>query len=288
MRSEQEMFSLILKTAENDERIRAVYMNGSRANPNIHKDKYQDYDIVYVVNETQSFLDDKSWISVFGDPAIIQEPDSNDFGWGIYADFSRSYAWLMLFKDGNRIDLTIKTKEAMLEDYTRDSLTVPLMDKDHILPSIPPASDKDYHVKKPGEAQYKGCCNEFWWCLNNVAKGIARDQLCYAMWMYNTVVRDMLVKMMDWYIGINSNFSVNVGMSGKYFKKYLPKDLYDRFTRTYSDSDYANLWKAVFTACDLFRSIARPVADYFGFTYNLSDDENMVAYLHMVKEECGF
>jgi len=34
MRTEQEMFNLILNIAKNDERIRAVYMNGSRTNPN--------------------------------------------------------------------------------------------------------------------------------------------------------------------------------------------------------------------------------------------------------------
>jgi aminoglycoside 6-adenylyltransferase len=34
MRSEQEMFDLILSTARTDPRIRAVIMNGSRANPN--------------------------------------------------------------------------------------------------------------------------------------------------------------------------------------------------------------------------------------------------------------
>lgn len=38
MRSEQEMFDLILNTARDDERIRAVYMNGSRTNPNAPKD----------------------------------------------------------------------------------------------------------------------------------------------------------------------------------------------------------------------------------------------------------
>jgi hypothetical protein len=48
-------FDLILDVAKADQRIRAVYMNGSRANPNIKKDKYQDYDIVYVVTETESF-----------------------------------------------------------------------------------------------------------------------------------------------------------------------------------------------------------------------------------------
>lgn len=34
MRSEQEMLDLILDTARQDERIRAVILNGSRANPN--------------------------------------------------------------------------------------------------------------------------------------------------------------------------------------------------------------------------------------------------------------
>jgi aminoglycoside 6-adenylyltransferase len=45
MRTEQEMFDLILNIAKKDERIRAVFMNGSRTNPNAVKDIFQDYDI---------------------------------------------------------------------------------------------------------------------------------------------------------------------------------------------------------------------------------------------------
>ncbi|SHI14921.1 Streptomycin adenylyltransferase [Sporobacter termitidis DSM 10068] len=41
MRTEQEMFNLILSIANADEGIRAVYMKGSRANPIVAKDKYQ-------------------------------------------------------------------------------------------------------------------------------------------------------------------------------------------------------------------------------------------------------
>ena len=48
MRSEQEMYDLIVRTAGNDDRVRAVIMNGSRANPNAPRDIFQDYDIVYV------------------------------------------------------------------------------------------------------------------------------------------------------------------------------------------------------------------------------------------------
>ena len=90
MRSEQEMMDLILGVAKADGRIRAAYLNGSRANPRVAKDPYRDYDVVYVVEETASFLADKGWISVFGEPAIVQEPDSNDLGWGIGHDFSRA------------------------------------------------------------------------------------------------------------------------------------------------------------------------------------------------------
>ena len=49
MRSEQEMYELIIGTARADERIRAVYLNGSRTDKNAPKDIFQDYDIVYAV-----------------------------------------------------------------------------------------------------------------------------------------------------------------------------------------------------------------------------------------------
>lgn len=279
------MFDIIIGVAKADERIRAVYMNGSRANPNVPKDKYQDYDIVYVVNETESFLSDKGWISVFGDIAMVQEPDSNDLGWGHKSDFSRSYGWLMLFKDGNRIDLHIQTKEVMLEEYTRDSLTVPLLDKDNILPSILPSNDKDYWVQKPTQSKYYGCCNEFWWCLNNVAKGIVRDQLPYAMRMYHEVVHVEIDKMLEWYIGIQTGFSLSVGMWGKYFKKHLSTELYELYKNTFSDGNYDNLWEAIFTACELFRIIASFVGEHFGYVYNQQDDENMTAYLMQMKNQ---
>ena len=55
MRSEKEMYDLILGFARADERVRGVILNGSRANPNAPRDKYQDYDIVYVVRDFNSF-----------------------------------------------------------------------------------------------------------------------------------------------------------------------------------------------------------------------------------------
>lgn len=41
MRSEQEMYELIIGTARADERIRAVYMNGSRTDKSAPKDIFR-------------------------------------------------------------------------------------------------------------------------------------------------------------------------------------------------------------------------------------------------------
>ena len=282
MRTESEMMALILGVAARDERIRAVYMNGSRTNPNVEKDIYQDYDIVYVVTETESFIADKCWVLQFGDPLIIQEPDSNDLGWGVDHDFTRRYVWLMLFRDGTRIDLGIEIKAETEEGYSKDTLTVPLLDKDGIFPEIPPSNDSGYWIKAPVGEKFYGCCNEFWWCLNNVAKSIARDQLPYAMRMYIQVVHIELEKMVEWYIGLFCDYRVTTGMWGKYFKKYLPPELYKRYLATYPCAEYKSLREAVFTACDLFHDLAVQVATHFGFEYRQHEEDGIREYLSMV------
>lgn len=288
MRTEQEMMDLILKIANNDERIRAVYMNGSRTNPNVVKDKYQDYDVVFVVTETESFLANKNWIDNFGEIAIVQEPDWNDVKTGLYEgqyDSSRSYAWLMLFKDGNRIDLGIEIKEEAEKNYLEDKLTKLLLDKDNFLPKIPLPTDEDYHVRKPNQDEYTAYCNDFWWCLNNVAKGIARDELPYAMEMYNVIVRRLLNGMIDWYIGTLTDFSVSTGKMGKYYKKYLPSELYGLYAKTYSDSDYNNFWASVFKACELFSTVALSVGKYFNFDYRKYEEDGIMDYISKVRSD---
>ena len=45
MRSEKEMFELLISTARDDERILAAYLEGSRTVPQVPRDIFQDYDV---------------------------------------------------------------------------------------------------------------------------------------------------------------------------------------------------------------------------------------------------
>jgi len=278
MRSEKEILDLVIKAAENDERIRAVMMVGSRADPDAPKDKYQDYDITYFVKDITPFYNNTEWvIKHFGKPIIMQLPETMEL---LPPAGDGHFCWLMIFDDGNRIDLSIE-----FTPYIDDGEpAVILLDKDKLLPIINP--DKKYwHTKPPSQKHFYDCCNEFWWCLNNTAKGIVRDELPYAMNMYNCVVRNMLDKMIEWFIGVNNNFSVSSGKMGKYFKKYLPVDLYEKYRKTYSDSNYDNFWNSISNACELFHFSAEKVANYLNISYNQNEEDGMNKYLEMVKND---
>lgn len=282
MRTNQEMMDLIKNVARKDDQIRAVYMNGSKTNPLAPQDIFQDYDIVYIVNDLTPYLGNPQWIDIFGERLMMQEPDKLDKQRGIPIN-PNSFGYLILFQDGNRIDLRLQTIEEMQDTYTADSLTVPILDKDGILPDIPPASDKDYHVRQPSEADYYACTNNFWWCLQNVAKGIWRKELPYAKQMFELVIRPCLDQMVDWWIGCQHDFHVSPGKMGKYFRTYLPARYWQLYKSTYSGSSDQDFWHSIFSACRLFRCLALDAASQLGFSYAEEEEKAMLHFLHTVK-----
>lgn len=279
MRTEKEIMDLILGVAKADDRIRAVLMVGSRANHAVPKDNYQDYDITYFVEDITPFYNNPAWIEErFGKPLIMQMPEvmRNPEGDG-------HFTYLIIFPDGVRIDLSFEFTKYMDDGEP----AVVLLDKDNgcgFLPPIPAPSDEHWHIKPPSPLFFYSCCNNFWWCLNNVAKGIARDELPYVMHMLNDVVRSELHDMINWYIGTLHGFNLSTGKEGKYFKKFLPPELYAQYAATYSGSNYADIWAAVDTMCDLFHMLATTVAEHFDFTYRQEEEDGMREYLRMVKK----
>ena len=281
MRTKEQMMDLILGVAEHDDRIRAVYMNGSSTNPNAPTDLFQDYDIVYVVEETASFIADRTWPERFGEILFMQFPDEHpDYP----SDKENSYGWLMIFTDGNRLDLTVMTIPRAKENVFEDTLCIILLDKDGILPAIPESSDETHRVKKPSAEQFAAICNEFWWCLNNVAKGLWRNEPTYAQDMLNKVVRDQLLSMLSFKAGILTDYSVSVGKSGKYLPRWISAEEWEAYLRTYSGTGIDEMWESVETMCGLFAKTARFVAEKSGYTYNEREEAGCLWYLRRVRD----
>lgn len=280
MRTEKEMLDLIINTAKEDERIRAVIMNGSRVNPNVKKDCFQDFDIIYAVKDIRTFTSNHNWIHKFGEIMIVQMPEEMSL---IPADEDGKFPYLMQFMDGNRIDLTLVPVDLIKKFVGQDSLSKLLLDKDNCMEEFPPASDKDYLIKKPTEKEFLGCCNEFWWCSTNVAKGLWREELSYAKGMLEGPVRDMFIVMLEWHIGMKTDFTVNAGKFGKHFEQYFEGEMWEQFKRTFSNAEYENIWESFFVMGNLFREVANEITNAYGYPYPQGDDDRVTSYLKHVK-----
>lgn len=280
MRTEKEMYNLVINFAKDDERIRVVALNGSRTNVNAPKDDFQDYDVVYVVTEMESFINDPNWIDIFGKPIIIQTPEQMDM---FQPTLGNWFSYLMLFEDKTRIDLILVPLNELDKYVEDDKLIKVLLDKDGLIPNLPPPTDMDYWVKKPSPEYYNDCCNEFWWLCTYVAKGLCRNELIYSIDHLN-MLKSMLFIMLSWEVGIKTNFSKSMGKNYKYLKNYLCPDKWEKIMKTYSNGDKECIWESLWITIDLFRQSSKNIGKYLNVSYP-DYDEKVSNYLNYTKEK---
>lgn len=284
MRTETEIKGLILDFARQDNRVRAVLLNGSRANANIKPDRFQDFDIVFIVDNLETFTADHSWTKIFGRKIIFQLPDEMSVGDAPIYPKNTSFAYLMLLEDKNRIDLTLFSKQYVATDFKPDSLTNLWLDKDGLFAQLPASSDQDYHIKQPTEKEFLDTCNEFWWVSTYVVKALLRDEIIYAKHLLETIVRPMFMRVIEWKLGIENEFSVSLGKPGRFLKIYLPGDLYQKVLLTYTNADPGENWKALLLLAEIFQQTSGFVAEKLRFRLNKIEEQNTMDYL---KEQYG-
>ena len=279
MRSETTMMALILNTALANERIRGVILNGSRVNPNVEPDRFQDYDVIYIVTDLASFLADPTWIDRFGERMILQLPDL------MGAEAPREdggFTYLMQFMDGNRIDLTLIPVRHIAK-MQKDSLSVLLLDKDQRFDPFPPPSEVSYLPTPPTPKDFADCCNEFWWVAPYVAKALKREEILYARHLLDTVLRKELMRILTWWFGIKTGFQHNPGKVGKHFKDVLSEKHWEQLLSTYSPAEINPTWSALFKMTDLFSEMGCEVAQNLGYIYPEEDDERVSGYLKEIQ-----
>lgn len=282
MRSEEEMMELMLSIAREDIRIRIAALEGSRTNVNIPKDKFQDYDITYFVSHMEAFTEDDEWLGRFGKIIMMQKPEAME----LFPAEQKGFSYIMLFDDYIKIDITLLPLEE-LEDYLNgDKLIKILVDKDNRIKRAVVPNDIDYHVKKPSSRAFDDCCNEFWNTTTYVVKGLCRREILFAIDHLNQIVRQELLRMISWKVGIETGFRLSVGKNYKFLDKYVTEDLWEELLTTYQMDSYEHVWEALFKCHVLFREVSKEVAGRFNYNYP-EYDENITRYMQDMYEQYG-
>lgn len=278
MRPEQEIMALIMKKAIEDERIRGVSMDGSRANRNAVHDIYSDFDIVYYVTDVREFTKDKSWIQYFGEILIVQCPVdwySHPYDYNSHDTF----AYLIQFEDGNRIDLTIVDIRNIEKEALNQEPRIILLNKDNLKELIPVEDEREFFIKKPEVMEFNNTCNEFRWLCIYISKGLCREELYYAKYAFDVLVMNMFIKMLNWKIAADHLFQVTTGSHSKYLKRYLSEEEMSRFQAIFPSGEYEDIWNKLFIMYDYFAELEAYVAEKLGYSITIEETERVRQFI---------
>ena len=264
MRAETEMLDVILQTAKTLQ-VKAVAMSGSRACPKAPKDEFQDYDLVYIVEDLDNLTSDLSWLNQFGKRIIEQE-----------VSLGNRRLYLMLFEDGNRIDLTLCPKEHIKEWVESEADYTVLKDEKGLFESYT-TNPQRYCITPATETDFEKACNEFWWVSAYVVKGICRNQLIYATDHLYGICQQELLKVLAWQVASDKG-KVDVGKNYKYLFNYLPTEKEKEFSNLLDFSSIEKLSQSLLATMQLFHREAQRLAQKLGFDYDKEVAEKMIEY----------
>ena len=264
MRTEAEILNLILQTARTIQ-VEAVAMSGSRTDTKAPKDEFQDYDVVYVVDDLDNLTSDLSWLDLFGKRIIEQE-----------VGFSHRRLFLMLFEDGNRIDLTLCPKQQIQEWVDSEADYTVLKDEKGLFESYTTSSQR-YWTNPASPIDFKNSCNEFWWVSSYVVKGICRKQVFYATDHLYGICQQELLKVLAWLVASDRG-AVDIGKNYKYLFQYLPAEKEKEFSNLLDFSSIDKITQSLLATMQLFHQEAQALAHKMGFDYRKDVAEKMIEY----------
>lgn len=264
MRTETEMMDLFVQIAETLQ-VEAVALSGSRTTPDSLKDEFQDYDVVYIVENLEDLISDLSWLDQFGIRLIEQ-----------HNVLENRHLYLMLFEDGNRIDLTLCPKEHMQEWVDSEAGFKVLKDDKGLFEAYQPNSNR-YWTYPPTEEEFAASCNEFWWVSTYVVKAIRRNHLIYATDHFYGICQQELLKVLAWQVASDRG-TVDIGKNYKYLFQYLPAEKEKEFSTLLDLSSLDKITQSLFSTMKGFDREAQILAQKMGFTYDKEVAEKMITY----------
>ena len=264
MRTDQEMLGLILQIAKMLQ-VDAVALSGSRTNQKIQTDEFQDYDVVYIVDDLDYLTRDLSWLDQFG-KRIIEQHNVLD----------HRHLYLMLFKDGNRIDLTLCPKEYIQEWVDSEAGFTVLEDPENLFEPYFQNPER-YWITPATETDFEKSCNEFWWVSAYVVKGICRQQLIYTTDHLYGICQQELLKVLAWQVASDKG-TVDIGKNYKYLYNYLPAEKEKEFLNLLDFSSLEKITQTLFATMQLFHQEAQSLSQKMGFNYYRKVAEKMIQY----------
>ena len=130
---------------------------------------------------------------------------------------------------------------------------------------------------------FEGCCGEFYWVLKTYAEYVLRKEIPAAMFYLNLSVRDVVNRMIRWYICLQNGKPVELGILDSYMENYLSGDMWACYCETYACAEETSMWKALDAMVLVFHMAGEKVATWIDTVFPEKQEQDMREFFNRLK-----
>ncbi|MBO9674899.1 MAG: AadS family aminoglycoside 6-adenylyltransferase [Sphingobacteriaceae bacterium] len=286
MKTRAQKLDAIIEWSEKNEDVRALLLTSSLVNPSAPVDEFSDLDIEFIFENNASYILNKNWTLDFGNPIAMIEEDESCFD-------NKHAMKMVLYDDGVKVDFKLYSISKFIEETQQKELPEDwdigykvLIDKDGITQEMLKPTYRVSIINKPSEEKFKAILNDFWWDTTYVGKCLVRDDIFYAKFMSETIIRtEYLIPLIEWYISSEHNWNITTNKYGRLFKKYLTSEMWTKIEATFSGSNLDDNWKALLAITDLVSEIGTNLSKKLDYPYPYELEKDIRKYLAGIKSK---
>ena len=277
----------LIHWGEQQEPIRAMLLTSTRAVPDAPVDDLSDYDVVLVVEYIHRYHEDRDWLNNFGEVLVAYwDPIYSDPDTG-----TDKFGNVIQYADGLKIDFTLYPVSWLQKVHSLPALPAELdagyrilLDKDGLTHGMNPPTYSAYIPKAPTNEIYQKWIQDFFSDAPYAAKCLLRGELLPLKWCLDYDMKHIYLRqMLEWKIGLDTDWSVPMGSLGKGLKRHLSPEIWSQLESCFAGADIDENWEALFRTITLFRQAAVEVGERLGYVYPQELDRRVTAFVQNMR-----
>lgn len=261
--------------AKQEDTVRTVILEGSRAREEQRVDRFSDYDINLYVTEVTPLFNNTDWIHQIHPVWAIEKNAEAD---GITT-------CLTIFEGGYGIDFklmpaallrTFVELQVLPDEYHRGYQVI--LDKDKLTEDLPKPALKPIPRKRPGQEEFVYTVTVFWFELFYLVKYLRRQDL-WQVKIRDTGIKKRLLEMLEWHAWASHDWRYDTWMEGKNMRSWVDPQKWEGLFELYARFDPEDSWRAVQKLMPYFRDLAKETANLLTFEYPDHIDQSISQFI---------
>lgn len=270
MPNDNQILQKLISFAENDPRISAMVLFGSRAREEKKADRFSDYDLIFFVSDVDSFIHSDEWLRGIAEPRIsfFENTAVQDYERRVFFDDALDMDFLFYnVKDVERI-----TADPIIRVWYAKGHRI-LVDKINYSKIVEASCPAPMEKKAITEQDFCNNVNNFWFHTIWATKKLCRGEVWAAKNCIDGYLKNLLREMLEYEAIARYGAGFDVWHDGRFFDEWVDPYIRSGLQDAYGKYDRESLQSALANTMDLYTTAARNTARLMNYPYPTGVEE---------------